>query len=119
MSAFKNGSDPLELIAHLKIAKEQAEARVGELEQLLKSHPNPYFAHHVAEVLNTFDGKVYRDGNQKCATRHDFINLQESNAGFGDTEAAAIDDLIKTELHDAAITIEDALKAHKAKEDSQ
>ena len=32
-------------------AYEQAETRVKELETLLKSHPHPYFAHHVAEAL--------------------------------------------------------------------
>ena len=30
---------------------EKAETRVKELETLLKSHPHPYFAHHVAEAL--------------------------------------------------------------------
>jgi hypothetical protein len=31
-----------------------------------------------------------RDGNQWCATEKDFINLQESSAGFGDTMNEAI-----------------------------
>lgn len=33
------------------------------------------------------------DGNMWCATRADFINLQESNAGFGETKEAALVDL--------------------------
>ena len=37
------------------------------------------------------------DGDQWCATRKDFINLQESDAGFGDTMEDAIKDLRTTE----------------------
>jgi len=40
--------------------------------------------------------KLSRDGNQQCATRIDFINLQESPAGFGDTNLDAMIDLCKT-----------------------
>lgn len=40
--------------------------------------------------------KLDRDGNQQCATRQDFINLQESPAGFGDTALDAMIDLCKT-----------------------
>lgn len=35
------------------------------------------------------------DGNQWCATNPDFINLQESPAGFGDTPEEAIEALAK------------------------
>lgn len=35
------------------------------------------------------------DGNKWCAHRPDFINLQESLAGFGDTEIDAIHELLK------------------------
>ena len=38
---------------------------------------------------------VRLDGNQWCATMPGFIDLQQSNAGFGDTPAEAIADLIK------------------------
>jgi hypothetical protein len=38
---------------------------------------------------------VRLDGNQWCATMPGLINLQESNAGFGDTPAEAIADLTK------------------------
>ena len=37
------------------------------------------------------------DGNQYFAHRRDFINLQESLAGFGDTPEEAIEDLKKQE----------------------
>lgn len=37
---------------------------------------------------------VFRDGSAWCATNPDFINLQESPAGFGDTPDNAIADLI-------------------------
>lgn len=36
---------------------------------------------------------VFMDGDKFCATRRDFINLQESLAGFGDTEKEAIEHL--------------------------
>lgn len=36
---------------------------------------------------------IFRDGNKWCATRGDFVNLQESPAGFGDTEGQAIEAL--------------------------
>ena len=51
------------------------------------------------------DGKTYaeyvgadvrRDGNMWCATRKDFVNLQESPAGFGATIREAMSELAKT-----------------------
>jgi hypothetical protein len=38
---------------------------------------------------------LFRDGDQVCAIGPEFINLQESNAGFGRDAFKAIDDLIK------------------------
>lgn len=38
---------------------------------------------------------IYMDGVQWCATRKDFINLQESPAGFGDTSLIAMAELCK------------------------
>ncbi len=46
-----------------------------------------------ADVLVEFS----QDGNQRCAVRPGFVNLQESNAGFGDTDAAALADLERVE----------------------
>jgi hypothetical protein len=37
------------------------------------------------------------DGNAWCATRHDFVNLQESPAGFGDTPMIALGELLLEE----------------------
>lgn len=37
--------------------------------------------------------RTFMDGNAWCAVRPDFINLQESDAGFGDTREAAIANL--------------------------
>lgn len=34
------------------------------------------------------------DGDQYCATRTDFTNLQEGHAGFGDTALEAVSDLL-------------------------
>lgn len=38
------------------------------------------------------------DGDQHFAHRPDFVNLQESLCGFGDTEQEALDDLRGQEL---------------------
>ena len=35
----------------------------------------------------------FRDGNKWCCVFGDFINLQESPAGFGDTQAEAFNNL--------------------------
>lgn len=49
-----------------------------------------------AEVYAGFIGCLLsRDGNMWCATRRDFLNLQESVAGFGATKLAAMADLCK------------------------
>jgi len=45
-----------------------------------------------AEVVGC---ELKMDGNQWCATRKDFTNLQESPAGFGDTCLEAMADLCK------------------------
>ena len=37
--------------------------------------------------------KVYLDGNMWCAVRSDFIYLQESDVGFGESPAKAVEDL--------------------------
>lgn len=37
------------------------------------------------------------DGNQYTAYREDFINLQESHCGFGDTNEEALKDLLRQE----------------------
>ncbi len=39
--------------------------------------------------------RLYMDGDQWCATRGDFVNLQESPAGFGPTALMAFADLAK------------------------
>jgi hypothetical protein len=67
------------------------------------------------------------DGNKWCATRGDYVNLQESPAGFGDTELDAIADLIRAECErpqDAARKLgltgpremADAIEAHRVAE---
>ena len=46
--------------------------------------------------------RVFRDGNAWCAVGPDFVNLQESPAGFGDTPDAARAALVKfEEMNDA------------------
>lgn len=51
---------------------------------------------HYAE--KSFDGIVDLDeGNMFFARRHDFVDLQESNAGFGETAELAIKDLEERE----------------------
>lgn len=41
------------------------------------------------------DVGLFLDGDQWCATRKDFVDLQESPAGFGDTGLAAMAELCK------------------------
>lgn len=49
-------------------------------------------AEHYAERVGV---KLSLDGNQWCATRTDFTNLQECPAGFGDTKLLAMAELCK------------------------
>lgn len=60
--------------------------------------------------------KIVRDGNMLCAIRHDFVNLQVSHAGFGETPEQAVMDLLKVEgentdkdKHAIMIDVEDFL----------
>lgn len=49
-------------------------------------------AEHYADRVGA---KLTLDGNQWCATRKDFTNLQESPAGFGDTKLLAMAELCR------------------------
>ncbi len=40
---------------------------------------------------------VQMDGNAWCATREGFINLQESDAGFGDSILESVEELLREE----------------------
>lgn len=44
------------------------------------------------------DINIQLDGNMWCAFRDGFVNLQESNAGFGSSPQEAVEDLERTEL---------------------
>jgi len=50
------------------------------------------------EFAKKFDLRLYLDGDQWCATRNDFVNLQESDAGFGPTALEALSELVKALL---------------------
>lgn len=41
------------------------------------------------------NAQLSMDGDQYCATRFDFVNMQESPAGFGDTALEALAELAK------------------------
>lgn len=49
-----------------------------------------------AEYAKRIGCALSRDGNQWCATRADFVNLQESPAGFGDTALEAMAELCRS-----------------------
>lgn len=50
------------------------------------------------EEMNKCQDVIYElDGNQWCAHRIDFIDLQNSLAGFGDTQNDALKDLLAKE----------------------
>jgi predicted Zn-ribbon and HTH transcriptional regulator len=42
--------------------------------------------------------RIFKDGNMWCAVRDPFINLQESDAGFGEKEVDALQELKKAEM---------------------
>lgn len=42
--------------------------------------------------------RLFRDGDQWCATFHDFVNVQESQCGFGPTALEALAELAKPGL---------------------
>lgn len=42
---------------------------------------------------------IFMDGDKVCAVWHDFINLQESPAGFGNTPNEAIEELGRARKH--------------------
>lgn len=46
--------------------------------------------------------QVYKDGNQWCAVKPDFVNLQVSPAGFGGSPQKAVDDLLSQNMAIAA-----------------
>lgn len=64
--------------------------RVAELEA--KWGINDEDAQHYAKRVGC---KLVRDGNAWCATRTDFVNLQESPSGFGDKCREAMTELCK------------------------
>jgi hypothetical protein len=55
----------------------------------------------VCDHLTPTDVRYMKDGDIWRATRPDFINLQESDAGFGDTQEEAIADLLRAEASTA------------------
>lgn len=56
---------------------------------------------HLKEIKESIDYPIgvtlFRDGNAWCAVRANFVNLQESHAGFGDTRKEALADLVRQE----------------------
>jgi hypothetical protein len=46
---------------------------------------------------------IFLDGNQWCAVRSDFVNLQESSVGFGDSPMAALRELFDNDDTQACI----------------
>ncbi len=48
-----------------------------------------------AEELNV---RIYRDGDKWCAVLDDFVDLQQSPAGFGDTRTEAVTNLCEGDL---------------------
>ncbi len=67
-------------------AEEKRQAQLKELQSNIEKDKREIFKLTELPIIS-------KDGNQICATLPDFINLQESPAGFGDTEDDAIDSL--------------------------
>ena len=66
------------------------------------------------EFADRVNLKISKDGNQWCATFSDFIDLQTSQAGFGDTALEAFTDLAKQGLTDKPL--ETPSETHNLKE---
>jgi hypothetical protein len=49
-------------------------------------------AKNALEDILSFELEFKMDGNMWCCHAHDFINLQESNAGFGESKREAASD---------------------------
>lgn len=64
--------------------------RVKELATLWKCDDDD-----AQNFADCFGLQLYMEGDRWCATRADFTNLQESNAGFGETCLEAIAELLK------------------------
>lgn len=45
--------------------------------------------------MKKIEVRIFRDGNQWCATYPHFENLHESEAGFGDSPGEAVNDLLE------------------------
>ncbi|MBS0056913.1 MULTISPECIES: hypothetical protein [Yersinia] len=67
------------------------QSRIDELADKWKC--NDTDADKFAEVVGV---EIAKDRNSWCAHRKDFVNLQESPAGFGDNKLKAMADLAKT-----------------------
>lgn len=66
-------------------------SRINELAS--KWNCNDTDADKFAEVVGV---EIVKDGNSWCAHKKDFVDLQESPAGFGDNKLEAMADLAKT-----------------------
>ena len=45
--------------------------------------------------MNEIEYRIFKDGSLWCATTNEFINLQESEAGFGLTPGFALKELLE------------------------
>jgi len=55
--------------------------------------------------LKSSDFNIFKDGDQWCATPKNFVDLQISPAGFGETKGAAIRDLLEKDKALAALSL--------------
>jgi hypothetical protein len=69
----------------------------GEFKKNILSDPrlNMCAKMSAESLMQTY--KIEKDGDMWCATNSEFINLQESNAGFGESPTIALADLIQRE----------------------
>jgi hypothetical protein len=83
-------------------AQENANAAWAELGKKMNFDPmtvqpnglgDRFFSAESIAIKHMQKPRVFRDGSAWCATMPDFIDLQQSKAGFGATPQEAIDDL--------------------------
>jgi hypothetical protein len=65
----------------------------AEVLRVLES--NKFEIDDCVNYINFLNARLSKDGDQWCVTRGDFVDLQVSPAGFGDTPMDALADLLK------------------------
>lgn len=78
-----------------QVAIESLAMGVSRAEVLRVLESNKFEIDDCVNYINFLNARLSKDGNQWCVTRGDFVNLEVSPSGFGDTPMDALADLLK------------------------